>query len=122
LSKRVYHVKTKGGEFALKVMLHIKARSSVDNIEIYDRIPGAMKLFEKAGMPHKIDGMGRLTWKIDRLNGGEDRIFSYIIYSPIRIVGRLELSPAVVHFAKGGKSKYISSNRTYFMSEIHPRF
>ncbi len=122
LSKRVYHVKTKGGEFALKVMLHVKARSSVDNIEIYDRIPGAMKLFDKAGMPHKIDGMGRLTWKIDRLNAGEDRIFSYIIYSPIRIVGRLELSPATAHFAKGGKSSYVSSNRTYFMSEIHPRF
>jgi hypothetical protein len=122
LSKRVYHVKTRGGEFALKVILHVKARTSVDNIEVYDHVPSAMKLFDKAGMPHKIDGMGRLSWKIDKLNGGEDRIFSYIIYSPIRIVGRLELSPATAHFTKGSKSKHVASNRTYFMSEIHPRF
>lgn len=123
VNKRCSFVKTRGGEFALKVMLHVKARKPLDNIEIFDRIPMATKLYEKAGMPHKFeDKIGKLSWKIDRLNAGEERIFSYIIYSNIRIVGRLELPPATVHFVKDGKPQYISSNRTFFMSDIHPRY
>jgi hypothetical protein len=122
MTKRCTYVRTTGGQFALKVMLHLKAKKSVDSIEVFDRIPGAMKLYEKAGMPHKFDSQaGKLSWKIERLNAGEERIFSYIIHSPIRVVGRLELAPAVVHFSKDGKSQYVSSNRTFFMSEIHPR-
>jgi hypothetical protein len=122
LSKRCSYVKTSGGQLALKIILRVKARKSVESVEIFDRIPMAMKLYEKAGMPHKFDDkMGRLSWKVERLNAGEERIFSYIVYSPIRIVGRLELAPATVHFVKDGKSQYLSSNRTFFMSEIHPR-
>ena len=123
LKKRCSFVKTKGGEFALKVMLNLKAKKAVDNIEIFDRIPMATKLYQKAGMPHGFDEKnGKLSWKVDRLNAGEDRIFSYIIYSNIRIVGRLELSPAVAHFVKDGKPTYIHSNRTYFISDIAPRY
>ncbi len=122
VKKRVYYVKTRGGELALKVMLNVKARTAVDNVEIYDRIPSAMKLFERTGMVNNIDERtGKLVWKVDKLNAGEDRIFSYIIYSPLGIVGRVELSPATTHFVKGGKSKYVSSNRTYFVSDITPR-
>jgi hypothetical protein len=123
LKKRCSFVKTKGGEFALKIMLNLKARKAVDNIEIFDRIPMATKLYQKAGMPHGFDEKnGKLSWKIDRLNAGEDRIFSYIIYSNLRIVGRLELSPATAHFVKDGKPTYIHSNRTYFVSDIAPRY
>ena len=106
----------------MKVILHVKARKEVDNIEVFDRIPMATKLYEKAGMPHKFDeNTKKLSWKIDRLNAGEERIFSYIIYSTLKIVGRLELQPATAHFVTGGKSTYVNSNRTFFMSEIHPR-
>lgn len=123
VNKRCSFVKTRGGEFALKVMLHVKARKPLDNVEIFDRIPMATQLYEKAGMPHKFeDKIGKLSWKIDRLNAGEERIFSYIIYSKLRIVGRLELPPATVHFVRDGKSQYVSSNRTFFASEIHPRY
>jgi len=123
LKKRCFFVKTKGGEFALKVMLNLKAKKAVDNIEVFDRIPMATKLYQKAGMPHGFDEKnGKLSWKVDKLNAGEDRIFSYIIYSNIRIVGRLELSPATAHFVKDGKPTYIHSNRTYFISDIAPRY
>ena len=123
LKKRCSFVKTKGGEFALKVILNLKARKAVDNIEVFDRIPMATKLYQKAGMPHGFDEKnGKLSWKVDRLNAGEDRIFSYIIYSHLRIVGRLELPPATAHFVKDGKPTYIHSNRTYFISDIAPRY
>ena len=83
----------------------------------------AAKIYEKAGMPHKFDErIGKLSWKVDRLNAGEERIFSYIIYSTVRIVGRLELSPATAHFVHEGKSTYVHSNRTYFVSDVAPRY
>lgn len=123
LNKRCSYVRTTGGQLAIKVMLHLKARKLVESVEIFDRIPMAMKLYEKAGMPHKFDeGLRRLSWKVERVNAGEERVFSYIFYSPIRVVGRIELSPATVHFVKGGKSGYVHSNRTFFMSEIHQRY
>ncbi|HLF53740.1 MAG TPA: hypothetical protein VI544_01035 [Candidatus Nanoarchaeia archaeon] len=123
VGKRCSFVRTKGGEFALKITLQVKARKPIDNIELFDRIPMATKLYTKTGMPHKFDErLGRLSWKIDRLNSGEERIFSYIIYSTIRIVGRLELSPATAHFVQDGKPTYVHSNRTYFVSDIHPRY
>ena len=122
VKKRCSFVKTSGGQFALKVTLNVKAKKHVDSIEITDRIPMATKLYQKAGMPHGFDEKNnKLSWKIDRLNAGEDRIFSYIIYSNIRIVGRFELPPATAHFVKDGKTNYVHSNRTYFISDIAPR-
>mgnify|MGYP001561269742 CR=1 FL=1 len=123
VKKRCFFVRTKGGEFALKVMLNVKARKMVDNIEVFDRIPSATKLYQKAGLPHSFDEKnGKLSWKIGKLNAGEDRIFSYIIYSHLRIVGRLELPSATVHFVQDGKPSYVHSNRTYFVSDIAPRY
>lgn len=123
VKKRCSFVKTRGGEFALKVILHVKARKSVESIELFDRIPMAAKLYEKAGMPHNFEEkLGRLSWKIERLNSGEERVFSYIIYSTVRIVGRLELAPATAKFIHEGKSSYVHSNRTYFVSDVQPRY
>lgn len=122
LNKRCSYVKTTGGQLALKVFINVKARKSIENVEIFDRIPHVMKLYEKAGMPHKYEEhLKKLSWKIERLTAGEERVFSYIIYSPITVVGRIELAPATGHFVKDGKSEYVYSNRTFFMSEIHPR-
>ncbi len=123
LQKRVTFVRTKGGEFALKIRLHIKARKPVESVEISDRVPGATKLYNKGEtMPHRIDAATRrVIWDIDRLNAGEERVFSYIIYSNIRIVGRFELPAAVVRFTKDGKMQHVYSNRTFFVSDIYPR-
>lgn len=123
LQKRVTFVKTKGGEFAVKVKLHIKARKPVESIEISDRIPGATKLYEKdENKGYRIEqATRRIIWDIDRLNAGEERVFSYIIYSTISIVGKFELPSAVARFTKDGKTQHVYSNRTFFVSDIYPR-
>ncbi|MCU0642254.1 MAG: hypothetical protein MUF61_01580 [archaeon] len=118
LKKRVSYVRTSGGNFALKVKLHLKARKGVEHLHISDRIPHAMKLYQGAGMPHKIDEQTRrIMWEIDHLNAGEERIFSYIIYTNIKIVGRYELPSASATFTKNGKHESLNSNRTFFISE-----
>ena len=120
LHKSVSFVRTKGGEFALKVKIRAKARKSVDNITIIDRIPTMTKLYEKSltKTPDKIDSATRqLFWNIPYLNKGEERLFSYIIYSKLRTVGKFELPSAKALFEKDKKKQQISSNKAYFVSE-----
>lgn len=118
LNKRVSFVRTKGGEFALKIRLHVKAKKFVENVQIIDRLPGIAVLYEKFGIkPDVIDSSNRrLIWKTHRLNAGEERVFSYIVYSKIKIVGRYELPSAMAIFERNGKNCEASSNRTFFVA------
>ncbi len=119
INKRVTFVKTKGGEFALKVALRIKAHKNVSNLTIIDRIPGHAKVFNKFGIqPHRINESNRgLEWDVSRLNAGEERVFTYIIYSKINIIGNFELSAASVSFEHNGQKDQVFSNKTYFAAE-----
>ena len=117
--KSVVYVRTKGGQFALKVRLRVKARSAVTGVQIIDRLPGMTKMYEKFGIqPTKIDAATRrIFWNIDKLAAGEERVFSYILYSNLNIVGRFELPAAIVIFEHKGKIEEVHSNRAFFVSE-----
>jgi len=119
LKKKVSFVRTRGGEFALKVSVYARANKSCENIQVIDRLPGITTLYEKFGTkPDTIDNSGRrLVWKISRLNAGEERVFSYIIYSKIKVVGRFELPSATAIFEKDGKIQEASSNRAFFLGD-----
>ena len=124
LEKRASYVKTKGGEFALKITITAKAKRLVERISLIDRIPAIAKLFERYGTyaPNKYDEkMKRLEWNIESLNQGEERIFSYIIYSKVGIVGKFELPSATAIYERDGKVKETASNRAFFMHEQRKR-
>ncbi len=120
LRKRVSFVKTKGGEFALKVTLSLIAKKFVERIVIIDKLPNIVELYKKFGLihPDKIDlNNKRLEWNLQSLNKGESRIFSYIIYSKIGVVGRFELPEAKAIYEQDGKIKEVSSNRSFYVNE-----
>lgn len=119
VDKRVSFVKTKGGQFALKVRLHIKARNHADNVQLIDSLPGVMRLYDKFGRsPDRVDeATKRIFWNIGNLNSGEERVFSYIIYTDVNIIGRFELPSATAVFEKDGRTHEVLSNRTFFVSE-----
>ncbi|MCX8158848.1 MAG: hypothetical protein N3D20_00960 [Candidatus Pacearchaeota archaeon] len=119
IRKRVSFVRTKGGQFALKVFVNLKARKTIENVHLVDRIPSAMKLYEGYGSkPHQVDVNGRrLLWNIDKLNAGEERVFSYIIYSNVGVVGRFEAPLATATFTRNGKQEMVHSNRAFFVSD-----
>ncbi len=123
LNKKVSLVKTSGGEFALKIIVRIKSHKDVTDVHISDMLPGMTKLYEKYGrMPDHIDEKTRrLSWNIAKLNSGEERVVSYIIYSKLRAVGRFELPLAHAQFKRDGKTEHVSSNRAYFASETSQR-
>ncbi|MEK6881713.1 MAG: hypothetical protein AABY22_18985, partial [Nanoarchaeota archaeon] len=118
LTKRVSFVKTKGGEFALKVSLKVKAKKQLEKIRIIDKLPAVVKLYDKFGMisPDKIDMQSRrIYWNINRLNRNETRIFTYIIYSKLGLFGRLELPEARALYEDEKKSKETTSNKSFYV-------
>ena len=58
-----------------------------------------------------------MDWNIPRLAEGEERIFTYVIYSKLRIVGRFELPSATGIYEVEGKIHETKSNRTFFINE-----
>ncbi|MFA5174546.1 MAG: hypothetical protein WC438_05185 [Candidatus Pacearchaeota archaeon] len=120
LTKRVSFVKTKGGEFALKVTLKAKAKAFIERVHVIEKLPHLVKLYEKFGAitPDKVDEKNkRIEWNIDSLNKDEERIFSYIIYSKIGVVGKFELPSAKAVYEKEGKIKEVESNRSFFINQ-----
>tara|TARA_Y100000310_G_scaffold135179_1_gene134051 strand:- start:381 stop:1727 length:1347 start_codon:yes stop_codon:yes gene_type:complete len=120
IRKSVSPIRTKGGEFALKVKLIVKARKTIENVSLIDRIPRMVKIYKKFGTlkPDKIDAENRrIQWDIGDLNAGEERIFSYIVYSKIGVVGKFTLPAALAVFETIGEIHEVESNKVFFLSE-----
>jgi hypothetical protein len=118
--KKVGFVKTKGGQFALRVRLVIKSKKFIEKIKVVDRLPHLVNLYEKYGAiaPDRVDLKNkRIEWDIEALNEGEERIFSYIIYSKVGVVGKFELPSAMMTYEKDGKIKEATSNRSFYVNE-----
>lgn len=122
--KKVGFVRAKGGEFALKVSIFVSSRKFVEKISIVDRFPGIVKLYERFGAfpPDKVSELNRrLEWNIESLHPGEERVFSYVIYSKVGVVGRFELPQTVAVYERDGKILETRSNKAFFMNETRKR-
>ena len=120
LNKKVSFVKTKGGEFALKVTIKIKARKFVERINIVDKLPALVKLYHKFGVEHpsKIDEQNRkLEWNFNSLTPGEARVVSYIVFSKVGVLGKFALPSATAVYEKDNKIHEVYSNKAFFVSE-----
>lgn len=120
LKKKISFVRAKGGEFGLKVTITATAKSFVEDIRLIDRLPSLVKLHEKFlyEKPEKIDEKKRLIqWRINKLQRGEKRVFSYFIYSKVGVVGRFALPPAIAFYEREGDKRESSSNRAFFLAD-----
>jgi len=120
IKKSVSPVKTKNGEFALKVKIRLKAKRTVENVTVIDRVPAMVKIYKKFGPlePEKIDIPGRrIHWKLEDLNIGEERTLTYIVYSKVGYVGKFSLPPALAVFEIEGDLHESESNRVFFFSD-----
>ncbi len=120
VKKRVVYVKTKGGEFALKVIISLRAKKYVENIKVVDKLPPIVKVYERYGAvtPDKVDEKNRrLEWNIENLNKDEEVLLSYIVYSKIRVMGKFGLPPTAVIYEREGKVEEAESNKVYFITE-----
>jgi hypothetical protein len=120
LKKKVVFVNAKGGEFALKVMILVEAKNFIERISVLDRLPYLTKVHEKFGgeQPSRIDEKNkRIEWNFERMQPGERRVFSYIIYSKIGVLGKFALPPVTAVYEREGKVKEAQSNQAFFMLE-----
>lgn len=120
VKKSVSTVKAKGGEFALRVSIRVKAKRNVENVSLVDRIPSLVKIYESFGLvkPSKVDAANRrIHWDLGSMQSGEERIVSYIIYSKIGVVGKFSLPPSLAVFEQDGKIHEIESNSVFFLAE-----
>ncbi len=120
LRKKVHFVKAKGGEFALKVTIFVSARKYIERVNIMDRLPPLVKLYEKFGneQPSRMDSKnGKLEWNFEKLEEGETRMLTYYIYSKVGVLGKFALPSATGIYERDGKIKESSSNKAFFVAE-----
>jgi len=120
LKKRVSFVKAKGGEFALKVSVLVNAKKYIERINIIDKLPNLVKVYERFGgeKPSKIDEKNKkIEWYFEKLEQGETRMMSYIVYSKIGVVGKFALPSASAIYEKEGEIHESESNKAFFIAE-----
>lgn len=120
VKKKINFVKAKGGEFALKVSVIITARKFIERVNLIDRLPMLSKLHERFGgeMPKKIDEKNRrLEWYFDKMQEGESRIVSYIIYSKVGVIGKFALPTATAVYERDGELHEAESNHAFFLAD-----
>lgn len=118
--KTVNFVRAKGGEFALKVTIATKAKHHVERVNLVDRIPIMAKLHERMGgeQPTRVDvNNRRIEWNFDKMEAGEMRVVSYIIYSKVGVVGKFELPTATAIFEHEAGIHEVESNKAFFVAE-----
>ncbi len=120
LNKRVYFVRAKGGEFALKVSIFVSAKRFVERVTVVDKLPALVRLYDKFGgeQPSRVDSANRrIEWTFDSLSPGEKRVLSYVIYSKVGVLGKFALPQATAIFERNGEITESESNRAFFVAE-----
>lgn len=120
LRKKISFVRSKGGEFALRITLIAEAKEFIEKVRIVDRLPPLAHIYERFGgeLPDKISkDKKRLEWDFELLDAGERRVMSYVIYSKVGILGKFALPSATGYFQQNGKNKETSSNKAFFLAE-----
>lgn len=120
LKKKVSFVRAKSGEFALKVSVLVNAKKYVERVNIVDRLPPLVEIYERFGgdTPSKIDKKNRrIEWNFEKLETGEMRVLSYIIYSKVGVLGKFALPTATAIYEKNGEIHEAESNRAFFVAE-----
>ena len=121
ISKKTVRVRTKSGAFAAKIIVSIKnTGKTIKNVKVIERLPVFTEVLpDKFGVitPTEIKKRG-LVWDFDKLESGEERMFSYIVYSKINVFGKLEVPATVVTYRdeKGDFKESIGEKR-YLLSE-----
>ncbi len=115
IKKKAYRIKTKGGEFAIKIVLVVKnIGREIKNVKCVDWLPHMInKIYERFGMakPDKIE-KNRLMWNFGDMMPGEEKVVSYIVYSKIVPVGTLTLSRASVAYTNNKDRRNTSYSNT----------
>jgi hypothetical protein len=95
IMKRAVRVRTRSGAFATKIVLAIKnkGKSEVNSLKVIDRLPPFTEVVPgKFGTISPSEARkSTLIWNIDKLAPQEEMMLSYIVYSKLTIIGKLDV-------------------------------
>ena len=83
-------------------------------------MPPLVKIYERFlnERPSKVDeAKKRVEWGFEKLEEGERRVLSYIIYSKVGVLGKFALPSTTGIYELQGKIKETTSNKVYFVAE-----
>lgn len=118
--KRVSFIRTKGGEFAVKIKIYVQAQKYVERVSIIDRIPKFLSIHPRFGSeePIRVDSANKkIEWGFEKLEAGETRVLTYVSFSKLGVMGRFALPRTTVIYEKEGAVKESRSNKTFFVAE-----
>ncbi len=124
VKKSINFVHSKNGEFALKVSLIVNAKKYLEKVNLVDRLPQLVKVHSQFGgqSPVRVsEEKRRIEWNLEKLEAGEIRTFSYIIYSKVGFLGKFALPTATLIYEREGQLRDAQSNQVFFMAEPHGR-
>ena len=121
MKKKAYRVKTKSGQFAAKVILLVKnTGKEVSNAKIIESIPPFTEIMgDRFGTikPAEIRKHS-VIWDIPFMAAKEEFILSYIVYSKVSILGKIDVAPAIATYQTGkGIMKESKSNSIFILTE-----
>ena len=118
VKKKAIKLRTKGDEFAVKVILAVKnIGGTISNVTLTDHLPLSTKLYEKFGSikPDKIESH-RLQWNFNNLVPGEEVVVSYIVYSKVGMFGPIHLPEAYFTFTDEKNTRHqVNSGKVYVL-------
>jgi len=121
IRKKALRVKTKGGQFAAKVIVFVKNKSGeASNVKVIESIPPFTELLQDRFGTIKPAEVRKHTiiWDIPYLAKKEELMLSYIVYSKVSILGQLEVAPAIVTYKTAkGMMKESRSNSIFILAE-----
>lgn len=121
LKKRAYRVKTKSGQFAAKIIIILKnTGKEVANAKIIENIPPFTELIEdKFGTvkPTEIKKHS-VVWSIPFIAAKEEMILSYMVFSKVSVLGKIEVAPAIATYQTNKDTiKESKSNSIFILTE-----
>jgi hypothetical protein len=121
LKKKAYRVKTKSGQFAAKIILIMKNKGKeVSNAKIIENIPPFTELIQDRFGTIKPAEIKKhsIVWDLPFIAAKEELILSYMVFSKVSILGKIEVAPAIATYQAGkGIMKESKSNSIFILTE-----
>ena len=127
ISRVSYHAD--GTLAGAKIVVHLKnkTRETLRNISVAETIPEITHYQQKAiagslepSSIKQLEHTTVITWKIDELSPGEERLVSYVVRSRLGVVGSLTLPASRISFVRNEKKQVIYSNTVLIPTKVVP--
>lgn len=124
LEKKVLTIKSAQGISEMKILLIVKNKgAAIKHFQIVDKLPKIIKkpaefgMVKPASVRHAETGEGVITWALENLVRGEERVISYKVRCDVHVAGSLPVPMAILRYRNpSGKLIVVESNKNLVVS------